>query len=163
MRTADLPAFNDYGMRGRTYKFSEIEPLYPFGFGLGYAKLEYGPVTLSGAELKAGGKLVARTTLRNLSDRPVTESVQCYAIPPRLLPESPRAVLVDFQRVSVAAGATAPVEFRLGASAFEQFGASGQRAHAPGTYQVTIGSASPGKRAVSLGAPSPVTATVKLI
>jgi beta-glucosidase len=163
MRTGDLPPFNDYGMRGRTYKFSEIEPLYPFGFGLSYAKLEYGPVALSGAELKAGGKLVAKTTLRNLSDRPVTESVQCYAIPPRLLPESPRAVLVDFQRVSVAAGATAPVEFRLDASAFEQYGASGQRAHAPGTYHVTIGSASPGKRAVSLGAPSPVTATVKLI
>jgi len=91
MRTADLPPFNDYGMRGRTYKFSEIEPLYPFGFGLSYARLEYGPASLSAAELKAGGKLVARTTLRNLSDRPVTESVQCYAVPPRLNPESPRS------------------------------------------------------------------------
>jgi beta-glucosidase len=163
MRTADLPPFNDYGMRGRTYKFSEIEPLYPFGFGLSYARLEYGPASLSAAELKAGGKLVARTTLRNLSDRPVTESVQCYAVPPRLNPESPRAVLVDFQRVRVPAGATAPVEFHLESSAFEQFGESGRRAHAPGTYQVTLGSASPGKRAVSLGAPLPATATVKLV
>jgi beta-glucosidase len=163
MRTADLPAFNDYGMRGRTYRFAEIEPLYPFGFGLSYARLEFGPVKLSAAELAAGAEVVVSATIRNLSDRPVTESIQCYATPPRSSPDSPRSVLVAFQRVSVPAGATSPIEFRLNASAFAQVNAAGKRAHAPGSYVVTVGSASPGKRAVALGAPKPATATIRLV
>ena len=44
-RTEDLPAFTDYGMRGRTYRFTEVEPLYPFGFGLTYGRLAYGRLT----------------------------------------------------------------------------------------------------------------------
>jgi beta-glucosidase len=163
MRTADLPPFDDYGMRGRTYKFADIEPLYPFGFGLSYSRMEFGPVTLGSAELAAGAQLVARATIKNLSDRPAAEAVQCYVTPPRLTPDSPRAILVDFQRVLVPAGATVPVEFRLDASAFAQVGATGLRAHMPGSYVVTIGSASPGKRAIALGAPAPATATVRLV
>jgi beta-glucosidase len=162
MRTADLPAFNDYGMSGRTYRFADIEPLYPFGFGLGYAKLEYAAVKPSVAELAAGAEVIVSGTLRNLSDRPVTESVQCYVTPPRG-PESPRSVLVAFQRVSVPAKATVPVEFRINASDFAQVNSAGTRAHTPGSYVVTLGSASPGKRAVALGAPKPSTATIKLI
>jgi beta-glucosidase len=162
-RTEDLPAFNDYGMRGRTYRFADIEPLYPFGFGLGYAKLEYGALRLSKSELASGAELVVSGALRNLSDRPVTESVQCYASPPRGSEESPLSVLVAFQRLSVPAGKTALIEFHLNASDFTQVNAAGKRAHTPGSYLVTVGSASPGKRAVALGAPKPATATIKLI
>jgi beta-glucosidase len=162
VRTSDLPAFNDYGMTGRTYRFADIEPLYPFGFGLGYATLDYAAMKPSVAELAADGEVVVSGTLRNLSDRPVTESVQCYVSPPRGL-ESPRSILVAFQKVSVPAQATVPIEFRLNASDFAQVNSAGKRAHTPGSYVVTIGSASPGKRAVALGAPKPVTATLKLI
>jgi beta-glucosidase len=150
-------------MRGRTYRFADIEPLYPFGFGLGYAKLEYGALRLSKSELASGAELVVSGALRNLSDRPVTESVQCYASPPRGSEESPLSVLVAFQRLSVPAGKTALIEFHLNASDFTQVNAAGKRAHTPGSYLVTVGSASPGKRAVALGAPKPATATIKLI
>jgi beta-glucosidase len=162
-RTEDLPAFNDYGMRGRTYRFADIEPLYPFGFGLSYAKLEYGAIKVSKSELPSGAELVVSGTLRNLSDRDVTQSVQCYATPPRGSEDSPKSVLVAFQRVSVPAGKTALIEFHLNASDFAQVNDAGKRAHTPGSYGVTVGSASPGKRAVALGAPKPATATIKLV
>ena len=66
-RTADLPSFIDYAMKGRTYRFAAIEPLYPFGFGLGYAKLEYGPLTLSTPRLAAGQEVVVQSVLKNSS------------------------------------------------------------------------------------------------
>ncbi|HRE08333.1 MAG TPA: glycoside hydrolase family 3 N-terminal domain-containing protein, partial [Opitutaceae bacterium] len=64
-RTADLPPFEDYSMRGRTYRFATIDPLYPFGFGLGYGRLTYGVLTPGAATLAAGETLTLETTLTN--------------------------------------------------------------------------------------------------
>jgi len=162
-RTADLPPFIDYAMQGRTYRFAEIEPLYPFGFGLGYAKLAYGPLVASTAQLGAGQELTLRTTLTNSSDRAALEAVQCYVQPPRSWPLAPRATLVDFQKVSVPAKGSVTVEFKLPAAVFAQVDAAGRHVHAPGSYGLVVGSASPGPRALALGAPAPATGTVTLI
>jgi beta-glucosidase len=162
-RTADLPPFEDYGMRGRTYRFSDVEPLYPFGFGLGYAHLTYGGLTLSATRLAEGESLTARTTLTNSTKRPATETVQCYVAPPRASEDSPRLVLVDFQKVNLPAGATVTVEFRLQASSLAQVDASGHRVHLPGRHEVAIGSSSPGARSQALGAPAPAAAHVTLV
>ena len=162
VRTADLPAFSDYGMRGRTYRFAETEPLYPFGFGLGYGKPEYGALKLDAKTLAPGQELTARTTLRNSGPRAIIEAVQCYVQPPRGWPDAPLATLVDFQKVAVAPGATAEVEFRIPAGAFAQFDAAGRKVHFPGRYGVVVGSASPGPRAQALGAPPPAAAEITL-
>ncbi len=162
-RTADLPPFIDYAMKGRTYRFAEIEPLYPFGFGLGYAKLAYGPLVASTAQLAAGQELTLRTTLTNSSDRAALEAVQCYVQPPRSWPDAPRATLVDFKKVSVPAKGSVTVEFKLPAAAFAQVDAAGRHVHAPGSYGLVVGSASPGPRALALGAPAPATGSVTLV
>jgi len=162
-RTADLPAFNDYHMRGRTYRFATVEPLYPFGFGLSYAQFSYGPLALSPAKLAAGQTVTVRTTLSNSSNRAASEAVQCYIVPPRDWPDAPLATLVDFKKVSVPAGGTVAVEFTLPAAAFAQFNAAGERVHAPGAYGLVVGSASPGPRALALGAPAPATGSLTLV
>ena len=41
-----LPAFDDYNMRGRTYRYFDGEPLYPFGHGLSYTRFEYSDLRL---------------------------------------------------------------------------------------------------------------------
>ncbi len=162
-RTADLPPFEDYAMRGRTYRFAEIEPLYPFGFGLSYAKLSYGPLKVGTPQLAAGQEVVVQTTLTNASDHAVAEAVQCYLVPPRSSPDAPLATLASFQKVSVPAKGTVPVSFALPAAAFAQVNAQGQRVHAPGRYRVVVGSASPGPRAQALGAPAPATGEITLV
>jgi beta-glucosidase len=162
-RTADLPAFSNYAMKGRTYRFSAVEPLYPFGFGLGYGKLAYGAMSLDTEKLAAGRGLTARTSLTNSGARAVQEAVQCYILPPRSWPNAPLATLVDFMKVALPAGATAEVEFKLAAGAFAQFDAEGAKVRAPGRYGIVIGSASPGPRAEALGAPAPATAEVTLV
>ncbi len=162
-KTEDLPAFNDYAMRGRTYRFSEVEPLYPFGFGLGYGKPEYGELKLDADTLAAGRTLTVSTTVKNCGYRAIHESVQCYVLPPRTWADAPRATLVDFKKVAVAPGATVRVEFQLPAEAFVQFDKAGARTHHPGRYGIVVGSASPGPRALELGAPAPATGTVTLV
>lgn len=161
-RTADLPPFEDYSMRGRTYRFATIDPLYPFGFGLGYGRLTYGVLTPGAATLAAGETLTLETTLTNSGDRAVAETVQCYLTPPNTWPEAPRAVLVDFQKVTLPPGRTVTVRFRLPASAFAQVDSAGARVHVPGDYGVVVGSSSPGPRSQELGAPAPAMATVRL-
>lgn len=161
--TADLPPFIDYAMKGRTYRFSQIEPLYPFGFGLSYAKFAYAPLTLSTARLGAGQEVVVRTTLTNSSGRTASEAVQCYIQPPSSWAHAPLATLVDFQKVSVPAKGSVDIEFKLPAAAFAQVDSTGQQVHAPGSYGIVVGSASPGARAAALGAPSPATGTIALV
>jgi beta-glucosidase len=154
-RTADLPAFEDYRMQGRTYRFAEIEPLYPFGFGLTYGRLAYGQLAASAATLRAGEELTLRTTVTNQGRLAVNETVQCYLVPPRDWPGAPRATLVEFKKVAIAAGATTEVAFRLPSAAFRLVNQHGESVWAPGRFGVVIGSASPGPRAVALGAPAP--------
>ncbi|HTX66112.1 MAG TPA: glycoside hydrolase family 3 N-terminal domain-containing protein [Opitutaceae bacterium] len=162
-RTADLPPMADYHLRGRTYRFAEIEPLYPFGFGLSYAQFAYGPLVLGAGTLASGQELTARTTLTNASDRAAQETAQCYLVPPRTWPDAPRATLIGFQKVSVPAHGRIDVEFRLPADLFRQVNEAGERVWAPGRYGLVIGAASPGARAQALGAPAPATAELDLV
>lgn len=162
-RTEDLPAFDDYAMQGRTYRFATTEPLYPFGFGLGYARLAYGPLNLNAVRLEPGREVAVQTTLTNAGDRAVEETVQCYLQPPRDWPDAPLATLVDFQKVHVPARSSATVRFSLPAAAFDQFDAQGAKVRAPGRYGIVVGSASPGPRAVALGAPPPATGEIVVV
>ncbi|PTY07670.1 glycosyl hydrolase [Opitutaceae bacterium EW11] len=161
-RTEDLPAFSDYAMRGRTYRFAETEPLYPFGFGLSYSKFEYGPIELSSASINASGSVTVAVRLFNIGSRAAAETAQCYLVPPASWPDAPRATLVGFEKVTLQPGASTRLEFRLPASAFHQVDAKGRRVYVPGNYGVVVGPASPGGRAQELGAPAPVEDTVTL-
>ena len=162
-RTADLPPMADYHMRGRTYRFAEIEPLYPFGFGLGYARLAYGPLTPGAGTLAADQELTVRTTITNSSDHAALETAQCYLVPPRSWPEAPRATLIGFQKIPVPAQGRIEVEFKLAADLFHQVDGAGRRVWVPGRYGLVVGAASPGPRAQALGAPAPATAEITLV
>ena len=74
----DLPAFTDYAMEGRTYRYLHAEPLYPFGYGLSYAKFAFSDLTLSKTSLPAGEGLRATVTVKNESDIPAATPVEFY-------------------------------------------------------------------------------------
>jgi beta-glucosidase len=155
MRTADLPPFEDYNMQDRTYRFSEIDPLYPFGFGLSYSKLTYGALDLSTKTLQYDEEVVVQTTITNSSKQAVCEVVQCYIKPPRSGLESPIATLVDFKKLHLPENGSVEVSFSLPSSVFYQIGADGSSKRVLGKYKIVVGSASPGTRAQKLGAPEP--------
>lgn len=161
-RTTDLPPFEDYSMVGRTYRFATREPLYPFGFGLGYSTIIYGPLELETTRITSGEGLKVAASVRNTSDRDAIEVVQCYLAPPPR-PGAPLATLVGFRKVAVPARTSVAVEFQIPAIAFGQIGDDGQREFVPGSYRVTVGPASPGARAQALGAPEASTSSVLLV
>ena len=60
-----LPPFEDYAMKGRTYRYFEGKPLYPFGYGLSYTTFSYSGLTLPKSAIKAGDPLTAEVTVTN--------------------------------------------------------------------------------------------------
>lgn len=160
--TEDLPPFNDYAMAGRTYRYATREPLYPFGFGLGYAQIRYESLQLSSPEISSSGVVKARALVRNASDFVALETVQCYLIPPGDVAGAPQATLLDFAKVAVPAGQATAVEFTIPAAALKLVNAAGESEWCAGKYRLHVGPASPDERAQQLGAPAPVTAELTL-
>ena len=105
-----LPDFEDYNMEGHTYRYFRGEPLYPFGYGLSYSKFVYGKPRY------ADGRLTVPVS--NKSQRDGTETVLVYLSKVGDT-DGPIRTLRAFQRVDVAAGATAQVNIPLPPSAFE--------------------------------------------
>jgi beta-glucosidase len=98
--------------------------------------------------------------MRNHTERDVRETAQCYVIPPRNSEDAPQATLVGFAKPAIPAGGSAEVEFRLDDRAFMLVDAAGRQFLPSGTYTIVVGAASPGPRAIALGAPAPVSTQV---
>lgn len=76
----DLPPFDDYSMKGRTYKFFEGDPLFPFGFGLSYTRFEYLECTSApGASYHPQDTIHLELKVKNTGDRAGEEVVMVYA------------------------------------------------------------------------------------
>ena len=104
-----LPDFEDYNMKGRTYRFFEGEPLYPFGYGLSYTTFEYGKARTEGS------KIIIPVT--NTGSSEATEVVQLY-VKKTDDAEGPLKSLRGFRRVTVVPGQTVEVELPLTAETF---------------------------------------------
>jgi beta-glucosidase len=99
-----LPDFEDYNMKGRTYRYFEGEPLYPFGYGLSYTTFAYGEAKID------GNKIVI--SINNNGSFAGTEVVQLY-VRKADDAEGPIKSLRGFQRVTIPAGQSAEVVFPL--------------------------------------------------
>jgi beta-glucosidase len=141
--TRDLPPYVSYDMKGRTYRYFEGRPLFPFGHGLSYTRFAYAAPTLSTTVLRAGATLRVSTRVRNAGDRAGDEVVQAYlAYPDR--PLAPRHALVGFTRVTLQPGETREIHFDLDARRLSDVDRAGNRAVVPGGYRLFIGGGQPG-------------------
>jgi beta-glucosidase len=141
-----LPPFEDYSMRNRTYRFFEGQPLYPFGYGLSYSKFSYANVKLSATSLKAGDPLSVDADVKNTSDLEGDEVVQLYLSFPKS-PGAPIRALRGMTRVTIGAGETKRVHFNLDARDLSGVNSQGDRIVAAGAYRLYVGGGQPGTRA----------------
>jgi beta-glucosidase len=142
-----LPEFEDYSMKNRTYRYFAGQPLYPFGYGLSYSKFNYSNLALSAKDLSAGDSLTVDVDIRNTSDRAGDEVAELYLH----FPESagrPIRALRGFTRLHLDAGESKHVHFSLDARDLSEVNEKGDRIIAAGEYQVSVGGGQPGKGGV---------------
>jgi beta-glucosidase len=137
-----LPPFDDYSMRNRTYRYFKGQPLYAFGYGLSYAKFEYSNLKLSTTTLKAGDSLTVEADVRNVSQREGDEVVELYLSFPKS-PAAPIHALRGFTRMGLGAGETKHVVFTLNARDLSEVNENGDRIVANGDYRVSVGGGQP--------------------
>ena len=139
--TNDLPDFEDYSMKGRTYRYLETEPLYPFGYGLTYGNLDITAVDLEGEDPKIGG-LTVKVNVSNNGDIAASEVVQVY-----LKADDPNEVkntrLAAFSRVALGVGETGSVEISIPAESFKVVNDAGERVDPKGKVAIYVGFGQP--------------------
>jgi beta-glucosidase len=130
-------------MKGRTYRYFEGQPLYPFGFGLSYSKFAYSNAKVSNSTLKAGSDLQVDVDVRNTGPTAGDEVVQVYLIFPNLT-GAPLRALRGFQRVNIRPGQMQHVRLTLGPRDLSMVDAEGTRLVAAGAYKLFVGGGQPG-------------------
>lgn len=156
--TAQLPPFQDYAMRGRTYRYMRDQPLYPFGFGLTYTTFRFESLKLT-RDPKTG-EVECIVDVRNIGDRHAWEVIQLYVSRDARTEEEPIASLRAFLRDYIPTGGVLEARIVLPASAFETVTAEGESVLIPGSYTVYAGEAAPLPVAEERGAAKPISAKV---
>lgn len=142
--TRDLPPYVSYRMQGRTYRYFDGMPLYPFGYGLSYTDFDYAKPRLSTPQLDAGDTLTVSAVVHNRGLRAGDEVVQVYLDYPDRLKLAQRHTLVGFRRIHLAAGERRRVEFALSPRQLSHVDAQGRRAVVSGSYRLFVGGGQPG-------------------
>ena len=129
-----LPDFEDYNMQGRTYRYLNYEPLYPFGHGLSYTTFSYSTPFIE------NGKLKVKVT--NSGNYNGDEVIQLY-IKRYDDPDGPLKTLRAFQRIHIPAGQTSEVSFPLTSDTFTWWDKDSNTVHPlQGRYKILVGGTS---------------------
>jgi beta-glucosidase len=139
---SQLPPFDNYAMKGRTYRYFEGTPLYPFGYGLSYTTFTYSGVAVPTSAVTLGSPVVAEVTVTNTGSRAGDEVAQLYLEFPNV-PGAPLRALRAFQRVHLEAGAAQRVRFELQPRDMSMVTEDGVPIVAEGEYRVWVGGGQP--------------------
>ncbi|HWQ04049.1 MAG TPA: glycoside hydrolase family 3 C-terminal domain-containing protein [Longilinea sp.] len=157
-----LPAFDDYSMKGRTYRYMTDEPAYPFGFGLSYTHFEFTDLQLEKMVINPGDSLNIRLIVSNMGIVKAAEVVQFYLSDIQASTIVPLHHLVGFEKIVLEAGQSQIVKFTLTPEMMSFYNDNGKLTLEPGEFQLEVGGCSPGRRGQELGAPKPVCAKFML-
>jgi beta-glucosidase len=144
--TEQLPDFEDYNMKNRTYRYFMGEPLYPFGYGLSYTNFEYSGLKLSNAQLQAGSSLDIEVDVKNTGKRDGDEVAELYISFPKLA-GAPLKALHGFKRVHLKSGEQQHVKLTLSSRDLSYVNEAGDRLVGAGDYLITVGGGQPGTAA----------------
>ncbi len=145
----DLPDFEDYSMKGRTYRYFTGTPLYPFGYGLTYGNITIESVTLSPAfEKKEHFDLTVR--LVNKSDTATGDVIQVYVKAPESIYAPPGGKLCGFKRVFLQGWETLETTIQIEKDAFFVVNDDGVRISGGGKYVFSVGTGQPDARTAVL-------------
>jgi len=138
-----IPAFENYDMAGKTYRFFTQEPLYPFGYGLSYTNFSYGNLSIPASTI-AGEKVTVKVTVTNTGKAEGEEVVQLYLTDEKASTPRPVRQLEGFSRISLKPGESKVVEFNLEPRQFSIINKKSKRVIEPGYFTIAVGGKQPG-------------------
>jgi beta-glucosidase len=141
--TEQLPDFEDYSMKNRTYRYYTGEPLYGFGHGLSYTTFEYSGMKLSASPLQAGNPLEVEVDIKNTGKHDGDEVAELYITFPKVA-GAPLKALRGFKRIHVKAGEQQHVKLTLAPRDLSFVNETGDRLVGEGQYVITVGGGQPG-------------------
>lgn len=153
-----MPAFEDYRMAGRTYKFVHNAPWRPFGFGLTYSPVTYSHMTVS----PEGDTLNVSVKARCAGEMDTEDVVQVYSHYEGEAFEKPHFQLVGFRRIHVKAGESCTVSVKIPLKNMQLVDENGARYLPDGTYTLFVGGSQPDDRSAELLGAAPLGVSIKL-
>lgn len=138
----DLPPFEDYNMAGRTYRYFEGEPLYPFGYGLSYTSFKYDNLKVD-EEYKIGEAVTITVDVKNTGDLAGDEVVQLYLSNLNKAVPIPIRSLKGFRRIHLRPGKTKTVKFIISPDAFSIINNENEKVTLSGQYVISVGGGQP--------------------
>lgn len=154
--TEELPAFEDYSMKGRTYRYFQGRPLYPFGYGLTYGDVKVESAECGGQKWTAGTTsslewdvtqdMTVKVRMKNQGHMATGEVVQAYVEALESDYAAPNGKLCAFGRVFLNGEETGETELIIGNDAFTVVNEEGERIVDGGKFRVSIGLGQPDER-----------------
>lgn len=154
----ELPEFEDYSMKGRTYRYMTTEPLYSFGYGLTYTDFVCKNAAVSSTEITLDNEITCTATVENNGTYDGAETVQVYV---KVCKEdAPNYQLKALKKVFVKAGEKADVTLTLKPEDFGLYNEEGIKILNKGDYEVYIGTNLPDARSIALTGKTPTKLTL---
>jgi beta-glucosidase len=138
-----IPAFENYDMAGKTYRFFTQEPLYPFGYGLSYTTFGYSNLVIPEKAI-AGDKISVKVTVTNTGKVEGDEVVQLYLTDEKASTPRPVRQLEGFSRINLKPGESKVAEFKLEPRQFSIINNKSKRVIEPGYFTIAVGGKQPG-------------------
>lgn len=148
--TEELPDFSDYSMKNRTYRYMKNEALYPFGYGLSYAKFEYNDLHINKTSINIGESINILATVKNTGNFEADETVQLYLKDLEASADVPNWSLKGIRKVNLKPGEEKKVAFELTARQMALIDNDGKCILEPGDFQVFVGGNQPDSRSIKL-------------
>lgn len=154
--TEELPDFEDYSMKNRTYRYMKNSALYPFGYGLSYTKYEYGEIHLH-TEAEEQIPSMLQFTVENTGKMDGIETVQIYIQAPGK--DAPNPQLKKIEKVPLKAREKKNLQVKLDRNTFLLYNEAGVPEMRKGTYHIYVGGQQPDLRSTELTGQKPAAIT----
>ncbi|SFW77384.1 beta-glucosidase [Sinomicrobium oceani] len=138
-----LPPFEDYNMKGRTYRYFDKEPLYPFGYGLSYSRFTYDKLRVP-SEVDIRKPITVEVEVTNSGNMDGDEVVQLYVKDEKASTPCPVHQLAGFRRIHLRKGERRVVTFRIAPRQLALINKKDKLVVEPGWFTIYAGGEQPG-------------------
>ena len=145
---SQIPAFEEYDMKGKTYRYFSGKPLYEFGYGLSYTTFEYSVKNIPD-EIITGEDIKLSVNVKNTGSMDGDEVVQLYVSLPDSKLKKPIRSLQGFKRIYLKKGETQTVEFILKPAQFAARNDENKAVVEPGDVLLSIGGKQPDEKSIA--------------